>query len=251
MISKHQWQAATRELIATSRANAGPPPTFEQVEALSRGELSEEEAERVREMLSHYPDMLRILTEPFPADAEGVLTDEQLAADLALIRSQIKRPAGASVTPIAFSPRRSPAHVMALAAGFTIALAIGSLAVWRLTTEPRVNQTKVIFADGVRGGTRGGLDQTPAQLSTATDYHLQLVVSARGVSPECRAELYDVSAENPAHLWTRGHVQQQADGTYLLALPTGDLEPGLYRLALYDAERNELLANYTFRLSKP
>lgn len=250
MISRNQWEAATRELIAKNRANVGPPPTFEQVEALSRGELSDEEAERVREVLSHYPDMLRILTEPFPTEAEGVLSEEQLAADLARIRSQIRR-APTAPTPIDFPPHRSSPRVMALAAGFAIAIAIGSLAVWRLTSEPRATQTKVIFADGVRGGTRGGPDQAPAQLSTATDYNLHLVVSARGANPECRVELYDVSAETPAHLWTREHVQQHADGTYLVDLPTDDLEPGLYRLVLYDAVRNELLATYTFRLSRP
>lgn len=250
MISKNQWEAATRELIAKGSAKIGPPPTFEQVEALSRGELSDEEAERVRETLSHYPDMLRILTEPFPTDAEGVLTEEQLTADLARIRSQIKRAPNAPAAPIAFPPLHSSARAIALAAGFAIALAIGSLAVWRLTSEPRAIQTKVIFADGVRGGSRGGPDQAPAQLSTDTDYNLQLVVSARGASPECRVELYDVSAEPPAHQWTREHVQQRADGTYLVDLPTDGLEPGLYRLALYDAVRNELLANYTFRLSR-
>lgn len=250
MISKNQWEAATRELIAKDRSSIGPPPTFEQVEALSRGELSDDEAERVREVLSHYPDMLRILTEPFPTDAEDVLTEEQLAADLARIRSRIKRAPNVPSQPVAFPARHSSARVLALAAGFTIALALGSLAVWRLTSEPRSTQTKVIFADGVRGATRGAPDQAPAQLSTETDYNLQLVVSARGAAPECRVELYDVSREPEAHLRTQEHLQQRADGTYLVALPTDDLEPGLYRLALYDAARNELLANYTFRLSR-
>jgi hypothetical protein len=253
MISKNEWEAATRELIAKGRENVGPPPTFEQVEALSRGELPEAEAERVREVLSHYPDMLRILAEPFPADAEGVLTEEQLAADLAKIRSRIRRtPPAAPIPPITFSQRRSSPRLMALAAGFAIALAIGSLAIWRLTSEPRATQTKVIFADGARGGTRGGLDQAPAQLSTATDYKLQLVLSARGPKPEGRIEFFDVSGDEPKHLWAREHVHQQADGTYPIDLPTDDLEPGLYRLMLFDASgTSEPLASYTLRLSRP
>ena len=248
MISKNDWEAATRELIAKGRENVGPPPTFEQVEALSRGELPDEEAERVREVLSHYPDMLRILAEPFPTDAEGVLTEEQLAADLAKIRSRITRTPPAPTT---LSQRRSSPRVMALAAGIAIAFAIGSLAIWRLTSEPRATQTKVIFADGVRGGTRGGLEQAPAQLSTATDYKLQLVLRARGQAPESRIEFFDISAETPRHLWTREHLQQQTDGTYPVDLPTGDLEPGLYRLELFEVGTNESLATYTFRLSKP
>lgn len=252
MISKNEWEAATRELIAKGRENVGPPPTFEQVEALSRGELPEAEAERVREVLSHYPDMLRILAEPFPADGEGVLTDEQLAADLAKIRSQIRRTPPAATSPITFSQRRSAPRVMALAAGFAIAFAIGSLAIWRWTSEPRTIQTKVIFADGVRGGTRGGLSQAPAQLSTATDYKLQLVLSARGAQPESRVELFDVSGDEPKRLWTREHVRQQADGTYPIDLPAEDLEPGLYRLMLFDASgTSEPLASYTLRLSRP
>lgn len=248
MIGKNEWEAATRELIAKGRADAGPPPTFEQVEALSRGELSDEEAERVREVLSHYPDMLRILTEPFPTDAEGVLTEEELAADLASIRSRIGR---APAKPIPFPPRQSSARVFAFAAGFIVAIAIGSLAIWRFTSEPRSSQTKVIFADGIRGGTRGPLDQAPAQLFTTTDYNLQLVFRARGQTPEARLGLFDISAEAPKHVWSREQIQQQADGTYPVDLPTGDLEPGLYRLELFDLGTNEPLATYTFRLSKP
>src|SRR5262249_33149361 len=91
MIRKEDWDAAYREQIAGGQKRVGPPPTFEQVEALSRGELPEPEAERVRETLSYYPDLLRVLTEPFPSVADAVLTDQEIEADLARIRERARQ----------------------------------------------------------------------------------------------------------------------------------------------------------------
>jgi len=63
MISKEDWDDVYRKLIADGRNRVEGPPTFEEVEALSRGDLTEEAAERVREALSCYPDLLRVFTE--------------------------------------------------------------------------------------------------------------------------------------------------------------------------------------------
>jgi hypothetical protein len=244
MISKEEWEKATRDLIAAGRARAGLPPTFEEAEALSRGELPEEEAERVRERLSYYPDMLAILAHPFPSDAEGVLTEEQLAADLAKIRQQIQR---TPEPPVAFPQRGISPRTVALAAGILIAIAIGSVGVWRFNTEPRTVSTRVLFPDGSRGGARGAPEHPPAQLSTDTDYELELA-GTRDRPAAARIDLYDVSAELPRLVWTREHVQPGRNGAFPLRLRTDDLEPGLYRLVL-EGERNERIAEYTLRLS--
>lgn len=244
MISNEEWEQATRDLIAAGRANAGLPPTFEEAEALSRGELQEEEAERIRERLSYYPDLLAILAHPFPPDAEGVLTDEQLAADLAKIRQQIRRTAE---PPAAFPQRGISPRTMALAAGILIAIAIGSIAVWQSNIEPRTITTKVLFPDGGRGGARGASEQPPAQLSTDTDYELELA-GTPNLPGAARIDLYDISGERPRLVWTREQVQPRHNGAFPLRLETDDLEPGLYRLVL-EGERNERLAEYTLRLS--
>jgi hypothetical protein len=246
MIGKKEWEKATRDLIAEERARVGPPPTFEEVEALSRNELSEAEAERVRERLSYYPDMLAILAHPFPANAEGVLTDEQLAADLAKIRQQIRR---APEPPIALPSRSVSPRTMALAAGIIIAIAVGSVAAWRFNAELRPISTKMLFPDGVRGGARGAPAQPPAQLSTKTDYDLELFFgTGTRTGGEARVQLYDVSSAAPRLVWTRNRVQQQRSGVFPIRLETDDLEPGLYRLVL-EGKPQEKLAEYTLRLS--
>src|SRR6185369_3281348 len=93
MIRKEDWDALYRDHVAAGQRRI-EPPTFEEVEKLSRGELSDEEAERVRESLSFYPDLLRTLAEPFPAD-DVALSEHELAASLAKIRGRARRPAAA------------------------------------------------------------------------------------------------------------------------------------------------------------
>jgi len=248
MTSKEAWQKATRELIAEERARAGPPPTFEEVDALSRGELSEDQAEDVRERLSYYPDLLAVLAHPFPADTEGVLTGEQLAEDLAKIRQQTRRAADAPA-PVAFPQRGLSPRTMALAAGIVIAIAVGSFAVWRSNVEPRAISAKALFPDGVRGGMRGGgPEQPPAQLSAEIDYDLELFLGTANPRGAIRIELYDVSSDPARRLWTRERVQPRANGAFPLQLETANLEPGLYRLVVA-RENEERIAEYTLRLT--
>ena len=124
MIRKEEWDAAYRRLIVDGRRDAGPPPSFEEVEALSRGELSEQDAERVRAALACYPDLLRVFSEPFPQDAAEVLSGEQLADDLAKIRERVRR---STVQPLPASRRRTSPRGWAIAAGLAIAIAAGSI----------------------------------------------------------------------------------------------------------------------------
>ena len=191
--------------------------------------------------------MLAILVEPFPASGEGVLTDEELAADLAKMRQQI---GPAPAAPIAFPERPASSRPMALAAGIVIAIAIATVVVWKFNSEPRMVSTKVLFADGSRGVTRGGPEQPPAQLSTKIDYELELLHDEGRQSDEYRVEFYDVSSEPPRRLWTREHVRQQHGNRLPVRVETDDLEPGLYRLVL-EGKNNEKLAEYTMRLSSP
>jgi hypothetical protein len=104
MISKSDWETACDDLIAAGRKRH-EPPTAEEVEALFLGNLPEPEAARVREVLVYYPEMALAMTEPFPEDAEGVLTDAELTADLAKIKSRLQPvPLPA---PVVFPARRS------------------------------------------------------------------------------------------------------------------------------------------------
>ncbi len=252
MISKEEWDAAYRGLIAEGRKHAGPPPAFEEVEALSRGELREADAERVRALLSHYPDLLRVLSEPFLANAEGVLTDEQLATDLAKIRDRVR---GTTAPTLAFRKERFPSRTFAIAAGIVIAIAVGSIAIRQMTREPRAMKTMVLDADGVRGGSidrRGVPAQPPIQLSTTTDYTLKPAFSPGRRYREYRLELLDLGSVPPRRVWLREQISRQSDDTYPVSLSAGELEPGLYRLILYGVTGTaEPLAEYTLRLATP
>jgi hypothetical protein len=248
MIRREEWDAAYRGQLADGQKRVGPPPTFEQVEALSRGELPEEEAEHVRELLSYYPDMLRVLTQPFPAAGEGILTDQELAADLAKIREHVRGTSG--LPPIVFPHKKSLRRFLPIAAGVVIAMVLGSLAVWRMTSQPRVLLTQVLYPEGNRGvGARGVPSATPAHLSKGADYILKPVFDSRRSYREYRLELLDLSSAPPRVVWLRNNVAQQQDGTYPIRLSTSDLKPGLYRLVLYGVDEGvENLAEYTIRV---
>lgn len=247
MITKELWDAIYREQIADGRKRLGPPPTFEDVETLSRGELSEPEAHRVRELLSYYPDLLRVFTEPLPASAEGVLTDEELATDLAEIRSRLR---GGPISRHEAARTRPAWRMLAIAAGVVIAVALGGIGVWRKTTQQRPLLTVFIYPEASRGiDARGLPGVTPAGISTDADYVLNPVFESRRQYREYRLELLDLATAPPKRLWLRDGVARQPDDTYPVRLSTKDLEPGLYRLVLYGVDETvEQLAEYTLRL---
>jgi hypothetical protein len=249
MIRKEDWDAVYRRQLADGQQRLGPPPTFEEVEALSSGRLPEEEAERLRELLSYYPDMLRVLTEPFPATGEGVLTDEELKTDLDKLRYRIRTSAP---PPLAFPRKESPRWALPLAAGIIIAIALGGVGVWRITSHPRGVVTQVLYPEKDRGiFARGVPSATPAHLSKETDYLLQPVYDSPRAYREYRLELLDLGTAPPRRVWIRDNVTPQRDGTYPVRLSTGNLDPGLYRLVLYGVDGIvDHLADYTIRLSE-
>lgn len=246
MIHKEDWDDVYRKLIAAGQSRVAPP-TFEEVEALSGGSLSEAEAERVREALSCHPELMRVFTEPFPAEAEGVLTEEEIASDLAKIRERVRRPAGAA--PVVAPARWQPSRTFAIAAGVIIAIAIGAIALRRWTTEPRVVVTQIVYPEGIRGGRRGVPAEAPVTLSNDVDYDLQLVYESRQAHGEYRLELLDLSTDPPRRVWLREHVSRRPDNMVSIRLDTDDFEPGIYRFVLSGDGDSEPLAEYTIRIA--
>jgi len=247
MISKQDWDAVYRRQLADGRKRLGPPPTFDEVEALSRGQLPDDEAERIRELLSYYPDLLRVLTEPFPDADDGVLTSDELKTDLARIRERVRT---ASPEPIVF-PRNEPRRAFALAAGVIIVIALGGLFAWRLASHPRAVVAQVLYPERGRGiSARGVPSETPARLSKDTDYLLQPVFDSPRQYREYRLELLDLGTTPPRRVWLRDNVAQTQDGTYPTRLSTRELDPGLYRLVLYGIDgTSDYLTDYTIRVT--
>ena len=247
MIRKEDWDAVYRRQLADGQQRLGPPPTFEQVEALSSGRLPEEEAERLRELLSYYPDLLRVLTEPFPDSGDGGLSNDELKTDLDKIRERIR---AAAPPPLAFPRKESPRRALPLAAGIIIAIALGGVGVWRMTSHPRGVVTQVLYPERTRGlGARGVPSATPVHLSKGTDYLLEPVFDSPRAYREYRLELLDLGTTPPRRVWLRENVTPQRDGTYPVRLSTGNLDPRLYRLVLYGVDGTvDHLADYTIRL---
>jgi len=74
MMNRTDWQAVRDAMIADDRAKLGEPPTVDELLAYERGELSDHDAERVRQLLIAYPDLARAYAAPFPS--EGELPDD-------------------------------------------------------------------------------------------------------------------------------------------------------------------------------
>lgn len=221
MITKSDWQDAYDDLIADGRKRVAPP-TFEEVEALMRGDLPEDDAERVREQLAYYPDLARVMTEPMPMPAEP------------------------EVIPIA--AHRRPRYLTAAAAALIAVAAAAVYLQWINKTPPaRPMVAKVLYADGQRGNP----EQTPIQLSTANDYQLQPVFGAGRTYREYRLDLLELEPAPERTLWSR-NVHRQANGSYPVQLSTAGLAPGRYALVLYGLDgESDRLATYTLRLSAP
>jgi hypothetical protein len=78
MTDKTEWQEANRRLMAEQRQKLGDPPTAEEMLAYSRGEMSAEEEERIRELLVAYPELARMNSAPFPEEAEAGVSKEAI-----------------------------------------------------------------------------------------------------------------------------------------------------------------------------
>jgi hypothetical protein len=89
MTNKSEWQEANRRLNEDGRRKLGDPPTAEEMLAYSRGELSDGEAERIRELLVAYPELARMYAAavpeaPRPGDPDAVSEQVILAGWSAL-----------------------------------------------------------------------------------------------------------------------------------------------------------------------
>lgn len=255
MITKDDGHDAYRVFLAEGRKRLGPPPTPAQIDALTDGRLSEDEAARVRELLIYYPELT-----PFEMlNTSSILTDAEMAEDREQLRRRIfgedaESPAKPDVSVFPAPPRQFPRIAVAAVIGFVlIAIGVAATYLYRHSDFPYRNATAVILRpDGQLAVTRGAAHQTPHQLSTDTVYRLRPLFRPEHEYRRYDLELFDRSRGSPRSVWKRRNVERARDGSFPATLSTADLAPGRYELVLYGiGERSERLATYSIRLMSP
>ena len=254
MNTTDDWRETRRELLEEGRRRVGPPPPVETVEALLRGELPEEEALRVREVLAYYPELVRVMTaEGSEDETAAALTDEQRAEDHAHLRQKLGLDAGIAARVVELPPRRRAGfRSFAIAAGVVLALAAGSFfVVQRWPRQQRAPKPKVLIADNART-VRGSSPPPPVILEPSTRYLLKPLYRPSHADREYRLELWSLGETPPRSVWRREGVRREVDGSFPTELSTDDLAPGEYRLVLYGIDGvAEPRATYTLRIEVP
>lgn len=234
MIGKDDWHAAAEELMARERERLGGPPTPEEVVAYSRGELSDEQAERVRALLVHYPQLTDVLTEPPPVD-DGVLTDEEVAQDWAKLRARL----ASAPAPIVAHPLFTMTHVLAIAASLAIVF------VALLFVQSRRNQVRLISELDEPGlgqrhivmpiiGRRGV--SLPRPYPLPSDEKLYWIAPALLGEPHHAVyglDIFDVRVSPPRRIWSNRNLAVKPSDEFEVAIPRTLLDPGIYRLDVY------------------
>jgi hypothetical protein len=266
MNTKSDWQEVNRQLREESRGSGAEPPTAETLVAYKRGELSEEQAEHVREWLVTYPELARMVAEPFPAAAEpgdpDFLSEDELDTRWNALQARMERPSNV----VAYAPAEGRVLQFwragaALAAA--LAMVFGALT-WSAETRaskaetqagklakqltlPRViSEEQLLLPDGRRGG-----NDPAAVLTTAGDSFL-LVAPLLGEKhfESYRIELISAATGDSQPLWVSSSLQPRQEGTFEILVPREFLVAGKYRLELYGlaGAEQEHLNSFTIRV---
>jgi hypothetical protein len=258
MSEKSDWQEANRELIAEERRRLGDPPTAEEMLAYTRGELSESEEERIRDLIVAYPELARMYAEPFPdeprpGDADYVAEDE-VAAGWAALQRRLPQAPEKPAAKRGEAPRRSvfrryisTAVAAALAiVFFGLYLQADSRARYfaKQAQTPRVlGERQELLPDGNRG------PDSPFTLQKEGDvYSLEPVLINQQRYPHYDLELRDAKG---AVLWTDRDAPPDAlHERFRVIIPHTFLAPGEdYRLVVYgvDGEQRTEIGTYDLR----
>jgi hypothetical protein len=239
MITKSEWQAAHDAMLAADRTRLGEPPTAEELLAYERGELRENDADRVRESLIAWPELAAAFAAPLPDDDAKPGDADDFGAEV------VDRQWAAFSSRM---PRRN-GHVLQFWRGVsaiaaTVAIVFGAM-LWQQRAErlrPRVlPEPQILMPDGSRGGGEEG-----TRLTATGDTYL-LVVSLIGSTDY---EAYRVDIENPAThkvSWSSEPLHRGTRDTFNLEVPSRFLPPGTSRVVLYGLRGNaaEQAATYT------
>ncbi len=259
MNDKREWQEANRELMAEQRRQLGEPPTAEEMLAFNRGELSEAEEERIRDLIVAYPELARMFCEPVPeAPGQGdedAVSPQQVAASWNALQQRLRRRSDAS------PPARDEAqrgrllfmHHMPTAIAAALALVFFGLFVQaesraRYNAE-QSNRPRILGApqeldpDGNRGPGAATMLRKDGEA-----YLLKPHLINQLRFPHYQIELRD--AEDV--IWTNRNARPDADEAFQIVVPHSFLREGhTYQLRVLGVDGDEPRLVGTYDLSVP
>ncbi len=227
MTNKSDWQEANRRLMAEQRKNLGEPPTAEELQAYSRGELSESEEERIRDLLVAYPELSRMYAAPFAEEAQAGISDDEIAAGL----KDVQRRIGTTAVPL----RRPVRHYLPTTIAAALALLFFGLYVQadgRNRPLPRIlGAPQEIYPDAVRG--EGAA--TPLSKDDGEAYLLRAHVINEMRYRDYEIELHDAKSM----VWSRHTSELSSDGAFSIVIPHDFLRAGVtYQLRIFGVDGN-------------
>jgi len=223
MIRKPELQSVVEEMNEEDRRRLGEPPAFEEMLAYTRGELSPEDEQRVRELLVCYPDLARTLTEPFSGEeAEGgrILRFRHvwtaIAAAVAIVFAGLYWQAD--------SEARRLSH--------------------ELSVPHVASSEQLLLPDGRRGR------ETATTLSTEGDSYL-LVATLINEARYSRYRL-EIADGNARSIWSQAGLVPRDNDTFAIIVPRSFLPPGGYQVVLYGSgnKGEEQVATFSVRVPK-
>lgn len=257
MATKSDWEAVYRDVVARGRERIDPPEP-EALVAYSRGELPEDEAEKVRQALAYYPDLALLLVDHrrlLPNEAQ-YLSDAQIAADWEALQRRLSEPAPApppqpQPQPEVQEPTQFPQPAMrvwqwAIAASLLFCLSLAGVSLWAIMElrRPRVTERIVLHDDRTRGGT--GAAVNAVQLQPGTKYVVVTLALADNTREGTyRVEIVDHAVTPPKVVWS-SPITRGADGSFAIEVPRSFLRSQRYRANLYVREEDQPIGTYAF-----
>ncbi|HEX8616686.1 MAG TPA: hypothetical protein VF911_03775 [Thermoanaerobaculia bacterium] len=255
MIRKSEWKAVHEELAAEDRRSLGAPPTVEELEAYSRGELPQVDEARVRALLVAYPELARAMAIDFPDDDaqpgdDGFVSAEEVSRRLADFRRGVHaappvESAAGRLLLFRYVPTAVAAALAIVFAGLYLRAETSARRLSTEMTRPRLLEVQQLTPDGRRG--------LPGETTiTVNGDGALLVVPVLNERhfKNYRLELFD--GQSSAPLWRSTDARRGDDDAFRLIVPRELLRPGsTYRLSVsgLDGTRAEQLATYSMRIA--
>lgn len=258
MSNEKEWQEANRELIAEDRRRLGDPPTAEEMLAFTRGELSESEEERIRDLLVVYPELARMYCEPFPDEPRpgepDYVSEAQTAAGWNDLQQHLRKRSEPTSVRDEAQRGRVIMHRMPTAVAAALAIVFFGLYVQaegraryhaRQSTLPRVlGVPQELQPEGNRGSGAATMLRKDGEA-----YLLKPRLNNQPRYPHYQLELHDANGV----IWSNRNAQLSSeDDSFDIVIPHAFLREGeTYRLRIVGVDGEESHAVGTYDLNVP